>query len=240
MSTTRIAETARVHHALGDLTRLRIARRLLLGDASPGELGEWLGLSSNLVAHHLTTLAAAGIVRRLRSEGDKRRHYVSLVADPLVEQLVAAGNAEPSGGARVRRLAFVCTANSARSQLAAAQWNRFSPIAAVSAGTRPAARVHPRAVAIADRHGLKLDPTGTHEAKSTILPDDLVIAVCDLVHEELPPTLSRLHWAVADPVSADTDDAFEHAFTDLTTRLSRLRGHLTEGHTMTIETSRNW
>lgn len=227
MSTAPLAGLARVHHALGDLTRLRIAHRLLLGDAAPGELGEWLGLPSNLVAHHLTTLTAAGIARRLQSEGDRRRHYVSLVADPVVEQIVAAG--APTGLApRAPRIAFVCTANSARSQMAAACWNDTSPIPAISAGTRPAARVHPRAVAIADRHGLALEPGGTHDMAATVRPDDLVIAVCDRVHEELPQNVTRLHWAVADPAPINTDAAFERAFADLSTRLVRLRRRITD------------
>ena len=50
---------------------------------------------------------------------------------------------------------FVCTANSARSQLAAATWNQLSTIPATSAGTHPGPRIHPRAIATARRHGLR-------------------------------------------------------------------------------------
>ena len=59
------------------------------------------------------------------------------------------------------RVLFVCTRNSARSQLAAAAWARRSGIPAASAGTEPADRVHPRAVRVARRHGLAIDPTRT-------------------------------------------------------------------------------
>lgn len=57
----------------------------------------------------------------------------------------------------VPRVVFGCTRNSARSQLAAAIWAWRSRVPAVSAGTRPAERVHPRAVRVARRRGLQPD-----------------------------------------------------------------------------------
>src|SRR6185369_12897463 len=56
------------------------------------------------------------------------------------------------------RVVFVCTHNSARSQLAAALWNDTSPIPATSAGTHPAPAVHPGAIAAARRHQVPLTP----------------------------------------------------------------------------------
>ena len=50
----------------------------------------------------------------------------------------------------------MCTHNSARSQLAAALWTQLTNQPADSAGTHPAARVHPGAVAAARRAGLDL------------------------------------------------------------------------------------
>jgi hypothetical protein len=52
--------------------------------------------------------------------------------------------------------------------------------------------------------------------------DDLLVAVCDHVHETLPATRERLHWSVPDPVAADTDEAFEAAYTDIAGRIDRL------------------
>ncbi|MEU0157140.1 low molecular weight phosphatase family protein [Micromonospora fulviviridis] len=57
----------------------------------------------------------------------------------------------------VGRVVFVCTRNSARSQLAAALWSGRTHIAAASAGTKPATRVPPYAVAVAHRRGLALN-----------------------------------------------------------------------------------
>ena len=56
-----------------------------LGDASPGELAAELGLGTNLLAHHLRVLEDAGVIRRVRSEGDRRRSYIQLrLDDPTV------------------------------------------------------------------------------------------------------------------------------------------------------------
>src|SRR6187431_2201341 len=80
-----VERRAAVHAALGEPVRLAIVDRLGPGDASPGELAEAVGLASNLLAHHLKVLEEAGVIRRVRSEGDKRRSYVQLVLeDPTV------------------------------------------------------------------------------------------------------------------------------------------------------------
>lgn len=218
-----VADRAAIFAALGEPVRLALVDRLILGDAAPGELAAELGLSSNLLAHHLRVLESAGVIDRTRSEGDRRRHYVRLrLGHPVVRAAVLTGE-HPAGPVKADgRVVFVCTANSARSQLAAAAWNRRSLVPATSAGTHPGSRVHPRAVATAGRHGLDLSgrrPTG--------LPDrlderDLVIAVCDNAHEELAAQLPRLHWSIPDPVPIDTDAAFERAYAELARRVADL------------------
>jgi ArsR family transcriptional regulator, arsenate/arsenite/antimonite-responsive transcriptional repressor / arsenate reductase (thioredoxin) len=225
MNAERVAVEARaqVHAALGDPARLAIVDTLTAGDASPGELGAALNMPTNLVAHHLNVLADAGLIRRTRSEGDRRRTYIRLVPETL------AAIAPPTLGP-VPRVVFVCTHNSARSQFAAALWAGRSPIPAASAGTRPAERVHPRAIRIARRHGLHLDPTGTAHVDQVLRRDDLVIAVCDTAHEHLPTgARPRLHWSVPDPAPADTDAAFEAAYTDIAARIDRLTPALPTG-----------
>jgi protein-tyrosine-phosphatase/DNA-binding transcriptional ArsR family regulator len=206
---------ARIHAALGEPARLAIVDALTCGDASPGEIGAALGLATNLVAHHVKVLADAGIITRVRSEGDRRRTYLQLVPGTLAALL-------PPRLGRVPRVVFVCTHNSARSQFAAALWARLSSIPAASAGTRPAERVHPRAVRTARRHGLSLDSARPRHTEEILGGEDLVIAVCDNAHEQLPAEVRRLHWSVPDPAAADTDTAFENAFTDIAGRIDRL------------------
>src|SRR5207302_5457828 len=108
-----VRERARVHAALGEPARLAIVDLLKLGDASPTEVGRELGLPSNLLAHHLKLLEQAGMIERSRSEGDHRRTYLRLRPESLFGLV-------PAGLRTVPRVVFVCTHNSARSQLAAA------------------------------------------------------------------------------------------------------------------------
>jgi protein-tyrosine-phosphatase len=207
---------SRIHAALGDPARLSIVDMLVLGDASPGEIAQALNMPTNLVAHHLNVLADAGLVIRSRSEGDRRRTYARLVPRALAH-LVA-----PSTSAAAR-VVFVCTHNSARSQLAAALWTRLSPVPASSAGTQPAKRVHARAIRVAHRHDLTLGRARPRHVADVLRPDDLVIAVCDNAHEQLrEQPRQHLHWSVPDPAAADSDAAFEAAYTDLVARIRRL------------------
>jgi len=211
---------ARVHAALGEPTRLAIVDALALGDASPGEVAAALGLPTNLLAHHLSVLQEAGVIERARSEGDRRRTYLRLRPDGLTALT-------PDAAQPVTRVVFVCTHNSARSQLAAALWATRSSIPAASAGTEPAPRVHPRAVRVARRHGLALHATRTAHVRDVLRDVDLIIAVCDNAHEHLPAQRRRLHWSVPDPAPTDTDAAFEAAYTDIAARIDRVAPALT-------------
>jgi protein-tyrosine-phosphatase len=207
---------AAVHAALAEPARLAVVEQLVLGDRSPGELGEALGIPSNLLAHHLRVLADAGVVARSRSEADRRRTYLRLLPAALAGLLPAAGVATAP------RVVFVCTHNSARSQLAAALWARRSRVAVASAGTDPAARVHRGAAAVARRHGLALAGARTAHVRDMAEPDDLMVAVCDRAYEELGDRPGRLHWSVPDPVPAGSRDAFEQAYQDIEARVERL------------------
>lgn len=206
---------ARVHAALGDPARLAIVDTLLVGDASPGELARSLDMPTNLTAHHLKVLQDSGLVMRTRSEGDRRRTYVRLVPEILNGLLPAPTRTAP-------RVVFVCTQNSARSQLAAALWARRSSVPATSAGTRPAPRIHPRALRTAERHGLVVAHARPVHLIDVVRSDDLVIAVCDNAHENLDDNAAHLHWSVPDPAPVDTDEAFEAAYSDLAERIDRL------------------
>src|SRR5712675_3133176 len=128
--TSDLARRAAIHAALADPARLQIADTLLAGDASPSELAALLAMPSNLLAHHLHVLEQAGVITRRRSEGDRRRTYLQLI--PATLDSLAAPPARAA-----QRVLFVCTANSARSHLAAALWRRASSVPAVSAGTHP-------------------------------------------------------------------------------------------------------
>ena len=216
-----IEQRAAKHAALGDPSRLRIVDLLTWGDLSPTEIRVALGISSNLVAHHLHALEAAGMVTRSPSEADRRRTYVRLT-DTALEGL------DPRRKNRAERVVFVCTANSARSQLAAALWATQSTVPAASAGTHPAERVDPGAVAAAHRHDLRM-PGGRPRLLDDVLRDtDVIVSVCDNAHEELGTT-THLHWSIPDPVPVGTDAVFDSAYAELERRVGRLASLLAAG-----------
>lgn len=216
---------ARVHAALGDVHRLRIVELLATSDASSSELGDILGMQSNLLAHHLGVLEDAGLLARRRSEGDRRRSYLSLNRHEawLVPDLVGGEYPPP-----VRRVLFVCTANTARSHVAAALWRRASPLQATSAGTHPGERVNPGALAAARRHHLDLPDVAPQPLATTLGDGDLVITVCDRAHEELDD-LAWAHWSIPDPVPAGSEAAFDAAHEAIAERVATLASHLEKG-----------
>jgi protein-tyrosine-phosphatase len=209
-----VAGRAAVHAALADLARLQIIDTLGAGDTSPAELAAMLAMSSNLLAHHLRVLEQAGLITRRRSDGDRRRTYLQLIPGVLESLTRPAAR-------RARRVLFVCTANSARSHLAAALWRRASNLPAVSAGTHPAARIEPGAIAAARRHRLPMRRLRPRHITDVQQGGDLVITVCDLAHEELGRQ-AVVHWSVPDPVPAGDPASFDAALAELSHRVERL------------------
>jgi len=216
-SDTSLIRRAAVYDALGDPARLRIVDILTTGDAAPSELAETLEMPSNLLAHHLKVLREVGLVSSRRSQGDGRRQYVRLVEHTLT--LAAGSVPSPS------RVVFVCTANSARSHLAAALWRQASRVPSMSAGTHPAERIDPGAIKVAGRRRLPLPRLRPRDLTDVIEEGDLVITVCDLAHEELGVP-HALHWSVPDPVREGTDAAFDAAYDEIQARVRALTPRL--------------
>jgi protein-tyrosine-phosphatase len=207
-----VTRRAAVHAALGEPVRLAIVDDLAVSDRSPKELAARFSLPSNLLAHHLDVLAVVGLIERFVSAGDRRRRYVRIVRAPLARLGVAS--APPAG-----QVVFVCSHNSARSQLAAALWTARTGATATSAGTHPAGRVHPEAVAAGSRAGLDLS-RATPQMFGAAGPAELVVTVCDQAHEELDAEPGWWHWSLPDPVEDGRPAAFDAVITELDDRIS--------------------
>lgn len=207
-----IDRRAAIHAALGDPIRLAIVDELYRSDRSPGELRALLGVSGPLLTFHLDSLEAAGLVRRSTSAGDQRRRYVQLVSEPL--ELVRSPPTAPD-----RPVLFVCTHNSARSQLAAAVWVSEAGTTATSAGTHPSPTIHPGARSAADRADLRLGATEPRHLPPS-LAGSHVVTVCDRAREEL----DRIgwHWSIPDPAIEGSDAAFDAVVAMLRDRVRRI------------------
>jgi protein-tyrosine-phosphatase len=204
-----------MHAALGDAVRLAIVDDLAISDRSPKELSDRHHLTTNLLAHHLHVLESAGIVQREVSAGDGRRRYVHLVGAQLDE----LGLHDDARVELPEAVLFLCTHNSARSQLAAALWTARTGRPATSAGTQPAPRVHRGAIAAARRAGLDLN-NATPRGVGRIPAGVQVVTVCDMAHEDLEPAPTWWHWSTPDPVPVGTAEAFDAVLDDLGTRIS--------------------
>jgi protein-tyrosine-phosphatase len=215
MTTRRssLQQRANVFATLGDPRRLEIAEELSRSDRTPGELIEKFELSSALLAHHLDVLGRAGLVERTDSHADGRKRFVRLLPRHRAVLHIAAAP---------RDVTFVCTHNSARSQLAAALWRKIVGTQAGSAGTRPAAVVHPLALKVAKRHQLDLSSARPMLYTTRKHRGSTIITVCDQSHDDLANPLARLHWSLPDPVEAGTSTAFEATYHELINRIQLL------------------
>jgi arsenate reductase len=107
-----------------------------------------------------------------------------------------------------RKVLFLCTDNSCRSQMAEAIVNfrlgeRWE---AVSAGTRPAGYVHPKAVEALAEIGIRHNGRSKSTDEFRGVDFDLVVTVCDLAAEECPVWLGkgkRIHHSFPDPAKID-------------------------------------
>ena len=107
---------------------------------------------------------------------------------------------------------FLCTGNSARSQIAEALLNRKGAgrFLAESAGSKPAARVNPLAIRVLEESGIAWagHPPRTVDGLERE-PWDIVITVCDNAKESCPifpgqPALA--HWGMPDPAEVEGSD----------------------------------
>lgn len=129
---------------------------------------------------------------------------------------------------RPYRVLFVCTGNSARSQIAQTLLNRKGKgrFVADSAGSQPAAQVNPLAVSTLEAHGHFWDGHPPQNIDAVMnQPWDFVITVCDRAKESCPifpdqPVLA--HWGMPDPAEATgSEEERRRAFDDTLLLISR-------------------
>lgn len=206
---------AQRHAALGDPVRLTIVDFVRDSDRTVNAIREYVEVSSPLLSHHLDVLEDAGLIVRRHSSSDGRKRFVSLVR-AAVPRLPDVSIPE--------RVLFVCTENSARSQLASATWTKLIGTQAVSAGTRPAAAVHPLAIEMGGRRGLDLRRTRPCAMNDKMSKGAVVVTVCDDAFEELGPERVTLHWSIPDPAMVGTKKAFSEALGEIEDRITYMKG----------------
>jgi ArsR family transcriptional regulator, arsenate/arsenite/antimonite-responsive transcriptional repressor / arsenate reductase (thioredoxin) len=231
----------------GHPVRWRLLTELSYSDRRVGELCARLELPQNLVSYHLGRLRAERVVSRRRSSADGRDSYYRLELDRCSELLAGAGSALHPGlrlaptrpdrrirtGRRRRtRVLFLCTGNSARSQIAEALVERLGGgvVEARSAGSHPKP-LHPNAVRALSERGIDISSRRSkHLDRFVGRRFDYVVSLCDRVREvcpEFPGHPDLIHWSIPDPAREGDDDeqtypAFERTADELATRVAFL------------------
>jgi ArsR family transcriptional regulator, arsenate/arsenite/antimonite-responsive transcriptional repressor / arsenate reductase (thioredoxin) len=227
----------------GHRLRWRLLSELSRSDRSVNEMTELVGEPQNLVSYHLGKLRDGRLVSARRSSADRRDSYYRLDLARVGELLSATGGAlhpglrltlpshddAPIGAAKVL---FLCTGNSARSQIAEALARERSggAIEAYSAGSHPKS-LHPNAVRVM-REEYGIDISGQASKHLDVFAGrrfDRVISLCDRVREvcpEFPGRPETIHWSTADPAAGDagggTYPLFRQMAAELETRIAFL------------------
>jgi protein-tyrosine-phosphatase/DNA-binding transcriptional ArsR family regulator len=230
----------------GHPLRWRLLSELARSDRQVRELKGLTGERQSLVSYHLGQLRTGGLVSMRRSSADRRDAYYRVDLARCGELLAAAGAAlhpglrlvpVPVGELRERvSILFLCTGNSARSQLAEALAERLAgaQITAASAGSHPKT-LHPNAVRVMREYGVDISGRqAKHISTFSGQRFDYVVSLCDRVREvcpEFPGHPEMIHWSIADPAGeggsdAETYPAFRAMAADLQSRIGYLLGRL--------------
>jgi len=227
----------------GHPLRWRLLSELARSDRVVHELTGLVGEPQNLVSYHLGKLRDGRLVSARRSSADRRDTYYGLDLARIGALLSAAGGAlhpglrlapPPRGDAPIGpvRVLFLCTGNSARSQMAEAMARAWSggAIEAYSAGSQPKP-LHPNAVRVMQEEH-SLDLAGYASKPLDLFADqrfDWVISLCDRVREvcpEFPGHPETIHWSIANPATGDSDDVtyplFQQTAAELAGRIAFL------------------
>jgi len=229
----------------GHPLRWRLLSELARSDRRVGELCELAGRRQNLVSYHLRRLRDGGLVSMRRSLADGRDAYYIVDLLRCGELVMSTGAAlhpglVPDTESRVgpgyersrhalARVLFLCTGNSARSQIAEALAQQLSgdALEAVSAGSHPKP-LHPNAVRVMRERGVDIAGRRSKQlSEFTGERFDYVVSLCDRVREvcpEFPGHADLVHWSILDPARAgDSDEetypAFQRTATELAARL---------------------
>jgi protein-tyrosine-phosphatase/DNA-binding transcriptional ArsR family regulator len=229
----------------GHELRWRLLGELARSDRQVRELTGLVGQPQSLVSYHLARLRAGGLVSMRRSSADRRDAYYridltrcgELLSDAAAALHPGLRPAPPPGAPRpssTARVLFLCTGNSARSQIAEALLRHHGgeAVETFSAGSHPK-RLHPNAVRVMREH-FGIDISGGRAKNLSEFTDrrfDAVISLCDRVREvcpDFPGPPELIHWSIPDPAAEGGYPAFERTAAEVDIRVRFLLHHLSK------------
>ena len=225
--------------------RWNLLQLLSQSDYRVQDLVSRLALPQNLVSYHLKQLRQGQLVSERRSVADERFVFYSLDLErfqalyrsagamlhpSLVPDTESSASIEAQHHSDALRVLFLCTENSARSQMAEALLRHLShgTVEVFSAGSHIASEIHPLALHVMQSVGI--DMSQHHPKHFEVFQGqhfDAIVTVCDRVLETCPTfpgDPERIHWSFADPALVQGTEqerlrAFEQTSLQLTTRI---------------------
>lgn len=226
--------------------RWQMLKALAVSDLRVSELIRVVAQPQNVVSYHIARLRAEKVIRARRSAADARELYYCLDLDRVRALFFASGSElhpalqpeEPPVAPKVDpvdrrvRVLFLCTHNSARSQIAEGILRHLSKgqVDVYSAGTEPST-IHPMAIRVLLEQNI--ESKGQYAKSVDRFSGELfdyVVTVCDRARETcpvFPGAPSMIHWSFPDPAGVVGDEetlyaAFRETALQLTTRISYL------------------
>ena len=214
------------------LARLRLVVALRRLGLAPVDAGRFAALC---MERGEVDVDLAPVIAGQRAAIDRQRADLERLDSELTDLELTIAAADRARRTKERTMAvpirvlFVCTGNSARSQIAEALLSDFggADFEAFSAGTEPKG-VNPHAVRILDEIGIDWSGASSKSATDFIgQPFDYVVTVCDRARQTcpvFPGNHNTLHWGLDDPAEVDGPDeakleAFRRTRTEVATRL---------------------
>ncbi len=219
--------------------RWRILLALSRSDRKVEELVKQLNQPHNLVSYHLKLLRDKQVVSEHRSSADRRDIYYSLNMEnfktlyfqagtsvhPAFSEAIPQAQKVTTDQSPRTRILFLCTHNSARSQMAEGILRQAAgdQVEAFSAGNEPAP-IHPLAIKVMSEIGIDIsNQKPKHLSQFLGQHFDYIVTVCDRVREScpvFPGDPEQIHWSFPDPAAVEGNPATrEKAFSDTASQL---------------------
>lgn len=227
--------------------RWRILLALAHSDYRVEELVEQIKQPPNLLSYHLKLLRLQRVVTERRSTADARDIYYSLNLDQFRQLYFQAGQSihpilsepiqQPNPQAKTApsaplRVLFLCTHNSARSQMAEGLLRKLggTQVEVFSAGSEPTS-IHPLAIKAMSEVRVDISQHRSKHLNEFVGQSfDYIVTVCDRVREVcpvFPGDPEHIHWSIPDPALIEgnrqtQEKGFANIANELTTRIQFL------------------
>jgi ArsR family transcriptional regulator len=207
--------------------RVNLLKAMRVRDLTAHEASRVLRMSASAASYQLRIMSDVGLIRSHRSDYDARTIYYQYMPETMQRYLEAIRVelvAPVMDSHELPVVAFICRANSARSQMAEAWARYFVPkLTVVSAGVDPSI-IHPLTIEVMDEVGIDASRQSAKQIVELDVTPDVVISVCDFARTHVEKHFdqqTKLHWSVMDPAIAGTLEHFRVARDTLKERVQQ-------------------